>query len=43
MVTEHSVNIMISCKVYLEIRRENVGMSNDKQCKKHCHQKSKVF
>ncbi len=31
MVTEHSVNIMISCKVYLEIRRENVGMSNDKQ------------
>jgi len=43
MVAEHSVNIMISCKVYLNIRRENVDMSNDKQCEKHCHRKSKVF
>ena len=43
MVAEHPVNIKISCKVYLEIRRENVGMSNDKQWKKHCHRKSKVF
>jgi hypothetical protein len=43
MVAEHSVNIMISWEVYFEIRSENVGMSNDKQWKKHCHRKSKVF
>jgi len=30
MVAKHLVYVKISCKVYYYIKKENVGMSNDK-------------
>jgi len=44
MVAERSVCLKRYILIYIEdIRSDNVDMSNDKQCKKHCRFKSKVF
>jgi len=44
MVAKHSVYCSnISWKVYLKIRRENAGMSNDKQWKKTLSPKAQGF
>ena len=43
MVAERSVNLRRIMVTYFgDIRSENVDMSSDKQCEKHCRLKSKV-
>lgn len=43
MVAERSVYLNKTMETYLcKIRSDNVDMSNDKQCEKHCRLKSKV-
>jgi len=44
MVAERSVNLWRIMETYFgKIRSDNVGMSNEKQCEKHCRLKFKVF
>jgi len=43
MVAERSVNLRRYILIYIwNIRIENVDMSSDKQCEKHCHLMFKV-
>ena len=43
MVAERSVNLRRFMVTYIgEIRSDNVDMSSDKQCEKHCRLKFKV-
>ena len=44
MVAERSVSLRKFMVTWIgNIRSENVDISNDKQCEKHCHLKFKVF
>jgi len=44
MVAERSVYLKRYMVTYIEdIRIENIDISNDKQCKKHCRLKFKVY
>ena len=43
MVAERSVNLRRLMVTFVgKIRSDNIGMSSDKQCEKHCHLKFEV-